>query len=98
MSSSLAAALLADLDDQALDELAERLAPRLAGRLVTRAAAAGGDNWLDAKGAAAYLGVTVNALHKLTAARALPFEQAGPGCRCWFRRADLDAWRQGRAG
>jgi hypothetical protein len=56
------------------------------------------DDWLDAKRAAAHIGVTVNALHKLTAARSIPFEQDGPGCKCWFRRSDLDQWRRGGGG
>ena len=53
------------------------------------------DGWLDTKRAAAYLGVTPNALHKATAARTLRFEQDAPGGKCWFRREDLDAWRRG---
>jgi 2-iminoacetate synthase ThiH len=75
--STLAAALLAELDDAALDALAELLAPRLAARLP--AAAPEPNDWLDAKRAAAYLGITTNALHKLTAARAIPFKHDGPG-------------------
>lgn len=38
--------------------------------------------------------MTANALYKLTAAHQIPFEQDGPGCRLWFKRADLDAWRR----
>jgi Helix-turn-helix domain len=90
--TDLAVALLAALDDDALDALAERLAPRLAGRLAPTE-----DGWLDSKQAAAYLGVSVNALHKLTAARAIPFEQDGPGCKLYFRRCALDRHRQGGA-
>lgn len=52
------------------------------------------DGWLDAKHAAQYLGLTTSGLHKLTAARLIPFEQDGPGCRCWFKRSELDAWRE----
>src|SRR5438132_9983965 len=37
------------------------------------------DAWLDARSAASYLGLTRTALHKLTAARTIPFEQDGPG-------------------
>jgi hypothetical protein len=91
--STLAAALLAELDDAALDALAGLLAPRLADRLGARAADQ--DEWLDAKRAAAYLGITTNALHKLTAARSVPFEQVGPGCKLWLKRSELDAWRRG---
>jgi excisionase family DNA binding protein len=91
-SPNLAAALLASLDDLALDELADRLAPKLAERLVAREQAP--DEWLTSKQAAAYLGISVNALHKLTSARAVPFEQDAPGCKAWFRRSSLDAWRE----
>jgi len=45
--------------------------------------------------AAAYLGINVNALHKLTASRSIPFEQARPRARCYFKRSELDDdWRQ----
>jgi hypothetical protein len=50
---------------------------------------------MDSKAAAAYLGISIHALHKLTAAREIPFEQDGPGCKCWFRRSQLDRWRRG---
>jgi hypothetical protein len=58
------------------------------------ASAPAGDGWLDAKRAADYLGLSIHALHKLTAERAVPFEQEGQGCKLWFRRAELDAWRE----
>lgn len=51
--------------------------------------------WMTSREAAAYLGLTLPALHRLTAARALPFEQGAPGGKCWFHRADLDTWRRG---
>lgn len=75
----------------ALRELAEALAP-----LLTAPDEKPLDGWLTTRQAADHLGVTLNALHKLTAARAIPFEQDGPGCKCWFRRSDLDAWRAGQ--
>ena len=53
------------------------------------------ERWMSSHDAATYLGLSANALHKLTAARAIPFEQDGPGCKLWFRRTDLDRWRQG---
>jgi hypothetical protein len=57
------------------------------------------DGWLDTKAAARYLGLTIHGVHKLTAGRLIPFEQDGPGCRCWFKPAELDAWREkGGAG
>ena len=80
------------LSAEAIDALADAVAARLHDRLGDQRGAAD-DRWLTSREAAAYLGMTVAALHKLTAARAIPFEQAGPGCRCYFRRADLDRWR-----
>lgn len=95
-NGDLARALVAALDDAALDELAQLLAPRLAGRLEVVEPQTPARGWLDAKAAAEYVGLTPNALHKLTAARRIPFEQpAGRGGKCWFRAADLDAWRRG---
>jgi excisionase family DNA binding protein len=93
--SDLAAALLEALDDDAIDRLAQRLAPRLAGSL---AAGTGPepDRWLNTREAAGYIGRSTSATHKLTAARAIPFAQAGPGARCYFRRSDLDAWMRSR--
>ncbi|MHB8490960.1 MAG: helix-turn-helix domain-containing protein [Solirubrobacteraceae bacterium] len=95
MSSPLANALLAELDEDALDALAERIAPRVAARIDRTSGEP--DGWLTTRAAAAYLGLSVVALHKLTAAQAVPFEQEGPGCRCWFRCSELDEWvRAGR--
>lgn len=91
--SDLATALLDALDDDALDRLAERLAPRLADRLVADKQE---DGWLTTRDAAAYVGRSTTALHKLTAARQIPFSQDGPGGRCYFRRSDLDAWMRSR--
>jgi hypothetical protein len=40
--------------------------------------------------------MSANALHKLTAARSIPFAQpGGPNGRCYFKREDLDQWRRG---
>jgi len=94
-SPELAAALVASLDDPALDALADRLAPKLAERLVAREQAP--DEWLTSKQAAAYVGISVNALHKHTSARMIPFVQDGPGCKMWFKRSELDAWRRGES-
>lgn len=90
-SSDLAAAFLEALDDDALDRLAERLAPRLA-RLAQPGP--GADAWMDSADAAAYLGISRHALHRLTAERRVPVAQERPGARCYFRRADLDRWRE----
>jgi excisionase family DNA binding protein len=80
-------------DPSALDALAAALAPRLADRLMQPSEH--DDAWLGSKQAADYLGITLDALHKLTAARRIPFEQEAAGCKCWFRRFELDAWRRG---
>jgi len=79
------------LDDDALDRLADRLAPKLEARRTVAEPAPSG--WLDAKGAAEYLGMTLHALHRLTCERRVPFTQDGPGCKLWFRPSELDAWR-----
>jgi hypothetical protein len=55
------------------------------------------DGWLDSTAAAKYLGISRNALNEHTATRSIPFEQDGPGCKCWFERDQLDAWRMGGA-
>lgn len=84
-----------DLPDDAIERIAQRAAEIVA----ARSAPAREDGWLDSKRAAGYLGISLYALHRLTAARCVPFEQAAPGCRCWFKRSDLDAWvRAGMRG
>lgn len=50
--------------------------------------------WMNSREAAAYLGLTLPALHRLTATRAIPFEQDTPGGKCWFSPAALDDWRR----
>ena len=90
--SALARALIAELGPEDLAELAVLLAPYL-----PRPETPADERWLSTREAAAHLGISANALHKLTAARAIPFEQATAGGRCWFQRSDLDAWRAGEA-
>jgi excisionase family DNA binding protein len=92
-SSDLGTALIDALDDLALDELADLLAPRIAARTI-RAALGSEDKWLTTAEAARYLGVSTNALHEFTAAKTIPFEQDGPYCTLFFRRSELDEWRQ----
>lgn len=55
----------------------------------------GTDPWFDVKAASAHLGITPNALRKLVATRRITFEQDHPGCKMWFRRSALDAYRRG---
>jgi hypothetical protein len=91
--STVARALLHEIseDPEALAELAGLLTSHLPSK-----SDAGDDRWLSTKDAAAYLGLTPNALHKLTAARAVPFEQEASGGKCWFLRSALDQWRRGQ--
>jgi excisionase family DNA binding protein len=84
--------LLDALSDQVAERVAERLAaaapPSDAGEPTSE------DEWLDARHAAAYLGVHRDTLRKLAAERAIPSEQDGPNCKLYFRRSALDAWRR----
>jgi excisionase family DNA binding protein len=84
--SALAAALLAELDDEALAVLADRLAPLLAARLDR------GDEspWLNAGDAARYLACSRGRLYDLVQLRKL--EPRRDGRRLLFSRADLDRY------
>lgn len=78
-----------------LDTFINQLADKVAARLANEARSSSTtDDWLDSRHAAEYLGVHRDTLRKLAAERAIPSEQDGPGCKLYFRRADLDAWRQ----
>ncbi len=79
--------------EQLLDHIADRLAAIITDRLVVTDNRP--DEWLDSRHAAEYLGVHRDTLRKLAAERAIPSEQDGPGCKLYFRRSDLDAWRHG---
>jgi len=82
--------------DALIDHLAERVAEHLAA--ATRSGQAsepnGEDEWFDSRHAAEYLGVHRDTLRKLAGERAIPSEQDGPGCKLYFRRSELDAWRR----
>lgn len=86
--SDLVIAFIEALDDDACIHLAERLRPYL------RPVVSLPDEWLDSEAAAAYLSLPRSALHKLTAERAIPFAQDGPGCKLYFKRSALDTWRE----
>jgi excisionase family DNA binding protein len=73
--------------EQFIEALAERVAERL------QVAPGTEDDWLDTRGAAMHLGVHRDTIRRLAAERAIPSEQDGPGCKLFFRRSDLDAWR-----
>jgi excisionase family DNA binding protein len=82
-----------------LDRLADLIADRVAARLLAHGGGAGRESgWLTTREAAEYLGITVNALHRLTADRRVPFSQERPGAKCWFRRSDLDETPTGVPG
>jgi excisionase family DNA binding protein len=87
MSSGLAAALLEELDDDALDALADRLFPRLAARLERDSNAS---PLLNTKGAAAYLSCSPGRVHDLVQLRKLKPERDGR--RLLFRREELERY------
>jgi excisionase family DNA binding protein len=80
----------------AIDALVDRIADRLAAAVVARlgSAPAREDEWLDSRQAAEYLGLHRDTLRRLAAARAIPSEQDGRGCKLFFRRVALDEWRR----
>jgi excisionase family DNA binding protein len=80
--------LLATADPDDLAALAERLRPYL-----PPPAPANGDEWLDSKGAAAHLGISIPTLRRHTAANRIPVHQECDGGRVYFRRGELDEWR-----
>ncbi len=84
-------------DDSAIDLLIDRLVDRVAAAVVARLeidSADRGDEWFDSRQAAEYLGVHRDTLRRLAAARAIPTEQDGRGCKLFFRRSALDEWRR----
>jgi hypothetical protein len=82
--SSLARALLEELEPDDLAALAERLRPYLDG---------GSDGWLGTREAADYAGCTVPALRYAKSRGEVKFEQRVPGGKTYFRRSALDRWR-----
>ena len=78
--------------DELLAHLAEVVAVKVIDRLSRQETVA--DQWLDTRGASEYLGIHRDRLRRLAAERAIPAEQAGVGCKLFFRRSDLDAWRR----
>ncbi len=73
------------------------LPPELIETIARRAAelvAPSDDGWIDAKTAAHYLGLPPSTVHKLTASRSIPFSQDCPGGKLYFKRSELDRWRE----
>jgi excisionase family DNA binding protein len=94
--STVSAAAFGDgspLVDQLLGQLADLVAERVAARLIAPRRASTHE-WLDTRRAAEYLGIGRDSLRRLAAERAIPNEQAGVGCKLYFRRSDLDDWRR----
>jgi excisionase family DNA binding protein len=86
---------------EAFNDLIGRLAELVAERVAARLAAPRqqhADEWLDTRRAAEYLGIGRDSIRRLAAERSIPTEQAGAGCKLFFRRSDLDAWRCSAAG
>jgi excisionase family DNA binding protein len=91
--NALAAALLAEMDDETLMTLADRLVPILASRI-------GPDEhafpWLDVEGAAKHLACPRSRVYALVSARRIPHYK---DCsRLLFRREELDDWVRAGGG
>ena len=78
--------------DELVDMLAERVAAGVQARLAVRSAEE--SPWLTTRAAAEHLGMHPDTLRRLAAERTIPSEQDGPGCALYFRRSELDAWRE----
>ena len=78
--------------DELLAHLAEIVAAKVIDRLARQETTA--DDWLDTRGASEYLGIHRDSLRRMAAEGVIPAEQAGAGCKLFFRRSDLDAWRR----
>jgi excisionase family DNA binding protein len=79
-----------------LDALIEKFVAQVAAAVIEqlgRDSNVGSGEWLDSRSAAEHLGVHRDTLRKLAAERAIPVHQDGRGCKLFFRRSDLDEWR-----
>ncbi len=80
-----------------LEALVDKLVARVAAAVVEHLGRTASDDpaeWLDSRSAAEYLGVHRDTLRKLAAEHAIPVHQGGHGCKLFFRRSDLDEWRE----
>ena len=91
--SALAAALLAELDERALDQLADALAPRFSSRMGQTGRA---EPWLTVEQAAEHLACPKSRLYALVSARRVPFRK--DGSRVLFRASELDDWLERGGG
>jgi excisionase family DNA binding protein len=79
------------IPDELVELLAQRILERLEQRQAARAAPAASP-WLTFAQACIYLGLSRNALYKLTAARAIPCRKKHGGQGLRFHRDELDQW------
>jgi predicted DNA-binding transcriptional regulator AlpA len=86
--------LALSLDDATIESLAERVAESVITKLRDEGES---DRWLDSREAADHLGISRDAIHKLHAAGVLPSSQEKAGAKLYFKRSELDRWRQERA-
>lgn len=91
--NELAAALLAEMDDETLTTLADRLAPILATRIDQDEHAF---PWLDVEGTAKHLACPRSRIYALVSARRIPHYK--DGSRLLFRREELDGWVRAGGG
>jgi excisionase family DNA binding protein len=84
--NALAAALIAELDDEALDMLATRLEPIL----VARSNRVEQSSWLHVNAAAQHLACPTSRIYSLVSAKRIPHHR--DGTRLLFDRKELDTW------
>jgi excisionase family DNA binding protein len=89
MSTSIAKALIADLDDEAVDDLAARLAPHLVNRLDVPTVEVS-QALLTCAEAASQAGTHVETIRRAVRRGLLPSGRAGRAIR--IKPADLEAW------
>ena len=73
-------------------KLVEAVAKRAA-EMIAEGTKQDAGGWLDAKGAAEYLGLPLSMVRKLSAAREIPCVQDVPKGKLYFKRSALDEWR-----
>jgi excisionase family DNA binding protein len=86
MAEPLSLQLPPELVEQIATRVAELILPRLAFRSELASP------WLDVDEARTYLGLSKNALYKLTAAHAIPFRKKQDGQGLRFHINELDQW------
>jgi excisionase family DNA binding protein len=82
-----------DVLNRLLEHLVELVADRVASQLAPPASDRD-DEWFDSNGAAEYLGISHGSVRRLAAEGSIPTEQAGVGCKLYFKRSALDEWRR----